>query len=115
ASVLRLPPVHRVLEASVSDLAHQPRETSRQEGRQKTEVVDAIQKRRLKHVDEKAVKQDRNDAPERHAKRCLPNGSERKFSEVVPDSPGQAKQQRQQPSQQPRDRDREQPPEPLRE
>ena len=86
---LRSRPVHRMFEASVSDRAHEPRETSRQEGCQETKVVDAIQKRWLKQVDEKAVHQDRNDAPERHAKRCLPDCSERKFSEFIPDSPGQ--------------------------
>ena len=34
-------------------------------------MVDTIQNGRLKQVDKEGIYQDRNDAPERHAERCL--------------------------------------------
>src|SRR5215469_18211608 len=58
--------------------------------------------------------QNRNDAPKGPANSCLPDWRERKFSEFAADPSGHTKQEAQQPSQQPRDRDREQPPEPFR-
>src|SRR5271157_5436943 len=84
-----MPSVYCAVEASVSDRAYQPRETSRQQGRQETKVVGAIQKGRVKQIDEKAMQQNRDNAPEGHAERRLPDCSERKFSQAVPDLPRQ--------------------------
>src|SRR6266851_8515888 len=113
AWALRPRSVYCAFEALVGEFAHELHNATCKEGRQKAKVVSAIQKRRLKQVNKKGMQKDRYDAPERHANRCLPDRSEMHLPEFAPDSPGGTKQKRQQPGQQPRDGDREQPPEPL--
>src|SRR5260370_42176780 len=106
--------MHSVQQVRMNTPQEEQGETSRQKSWHETKVVNAIQKRYPNLVDEKAVHQDRKNAPERHAKACLPDRSERNLSELAPGSLGRTQQKCQQPSQQPGDRDREQPPEPLR-
>jgi hypothetical protein len=46
------------------------------------------------------MQQDRNHAPERHAKWCIPDRSEAKLAEPTPGSPRRTQQERRQPRQQ---------------
>src|ERR1700733_9936513 len=80
------------VEAPVRDPTHEPSEACRQQCCNETNIVDAIQSRRMQHVDKKAMQHDRDHAPERHTDGRVPNCMEGKFSEPAPDAPGCAKQ-----------------------
>src|SRR5258708_38213195 len=102
AWALRPRPVYRAFEALVGEPAHEPHNATCKEARQEAKVVSAIQKRRLKLVNKKGMHQDRDDTAELHAKRRLPNRSERHLAAFAPDSSGGTHQDTEQRSHQAR-------------